>query len=116
MESSEKRGPAQLADSPWLWLLVFSGMALFAIAVIHGKYNRRQAGIELRSQARDATVHRESGKADARVEEPPTATSLGAIVAVLAILAILSAAQLFIQFGRKRLGRSERRRSDRSGR
>jgi hypothetical protein len=40
-------------DSPWFWLLLFSLMGLGAIGAIHGKYGRRQAGIERQYQARD---------------------------------------------------------------
>jgi hypothetical protein len=45
--------PPPVTDSPWFWLLLFSLMGLGAIGAIHGKYGRRQAGIERQYQARD---------------------------------------------------------------
>lgn len=42
---------AALTDSPWFWVLVFSLMALGALAAISGKYGRRQSGLERKYQA-----------------------------------------------------------------
>ena len=39
---------APLAESPWFWLALFAGMALFALVVIQGKYTRRQGRIDQR--------------------------------------------------------------------
>ncbi len=39
---------AALAESPWFWLALFAGMALFALVVIQGKYARRQGRIDQR--------------------------------------------------------------------
>ena len=44
---------ASVTDSPWFWALVFSLMALLAVAATSGKYGRRQAGIERQYQARE---------------------------------------------------------------
>ena len=41
-----------LADSPWLWLLLFSVMALIALQVMAQKYGQRQAQIEQQYQGR----------------------------------------------------------------
>jgi hypothetical protein len=41
-----------IAESPWFWVMVFSLMALAALAAISGKYGRRQAAIERQYQAR----------------------------------------------------------------
>ena len=46
-----KRPP--LTDSPWFWLLVFSGMALAALLAIGPKYGGRQARLERQYQARE---------------------------------------------------------------
>jgi hypothetical protein len=37
-----------LAESPWFWLALFAGMALFALVVIQGKYTRRQGRLDQR--------------------------------------------------------------------
>jgi hypothetical protein len=47
----EERTPT--TDSPWFYVLVFAGMALLALVVIGPKYGKRQAGIELKYQARE---------------------------------------------------------------
>jgi len=39
---------APLAESPWFWLALFAGMALFALVVIQGKYTRRQGRLDQR--------------------------------------------------------------------
>ena len=64
MTASEK---APITDSPWFWLLLFSLMGLGALGAIHGKYERRQAGIERQYQARDRVAR---GVAVAQPESP----------------------------------------------
>jgi hypothetical protein len=44
---------ASMTDSPWFWVLVFSGMALAALLAIGPKYGGRQSEIELQYQARE---------------------------------------------------------------
>jgi hypothetical protein len=52
MTSDQSRSPTPLktplAESPWFWLALFAGMALFALVVIQGKYTRRQGRIDQR--------------------------------------------------------------------
>jgi hypothetical protein len=43
---------SSLTDSPWFWVMMFSLMALGALAAIGGKYGQRQATIERQYQAR----------------------------------------------------------------
>ena len=45
-----------VTDSPWFWVLIFSLMALGALAAIGGKYGRRQAVIERQYQARERSA------------------------------------------------------------
>ncbi|MGD9646028.1 MAG: hypothetical protein AB7U73_09960 [Pirellulales bacterium] len=45
-DSPSRKPP--LAESPWLWLALFAGMALFALVVIQGKYTRRQGRLDQR--------------------------------------------------------------------
>jgi hypothetical protein len=52
------REPTLLIDSPWFWALVFSLMALLALAAIGGKYGRRQATIERNYQARERVAEK----------------------------------------------------------
>jgi hypothetical protein len=49
---------AAVTDSPWFWVLIFSVMGLLALAVIGGKYARRQANIERQYQARERVAER----------------------------------------------------------
>jgi hypothetical protein len=57
-----------LTDSPWFWVLLFSVMALAALAAMGGKYGRRQSALERQYQARDriAAAASEPGSAPAR--------------------------------------------------
>ena len=47
-----------ITDSPWFWVLIFSVMGLLALAVIGGKYGRRQANIERQYQARERVAEK----------------------------------------------------------
>jgi hypothetical protein len=49
-----------LTDSPWFWALTFSLMGLLALAVVgfSGKYQKRQAKIELQYQARERVAEK----------------------------------------------------------
>ncbi len=55
MNSEEQ---VSITDSPWFWVLAFSLMGLLALAVIGGKYNRRQANIERQYQARERVAEK----------------------------------------------------------
>jgi hypothetical protein len=50
MSFSEK---PPITDSPWFWLLAFSGVALIALVTISGQYGKRQARLERQYQARE---------------------------------------------------------------
>jgi len=54
--SSELRSP--VTDSPWFWVLMFSGMALAALLAIGPKYGGRQARLERQYQARERIAER----------------------------------------------------------
>jgi type VI protein secretion system component VasF len=49
-----------LTDSPWFWALAFSLMGLLALAAVgfSGKYQKRQAKIELQYQARERVAEK----------------------------------------------------------
>jgi hypothetical protein len=51
-------GRPRLTDSPWFWLLVFANAALIGLAAIGPKYNRRQAAVERRYEARQEVARR----------------------------------------------------------
>jgi hypothetical protein len=53
-------GASPITDSPWYWVLLFSLMALLALAVIgfSGKYGKRQAVIERQYQARERVAEK----------------------------------------------------------
>jgi hypothetical protein len=63
MGSPRISAPSPLADSPWFWLAVFSGMGLVALLAIGAKYDRRQVEIELEFQGRERAAY------DARLAE-----------------------------------------------
>lgn len=50
MSFSEK---PPVTDSPWFWLLAFTGVALLALVTISGQYGKRQARLERQYQARE---------------------------------------------------------------
>ena len=52
-----------ITDSAWFWVLVFSLMALGALAAMSGKYGRRQANIERQYQARERVAAGDRGPA-----------------------------------------------------
>src|SRR5437764_2545029 len=49
-----------LTDSPWFWALAFSLMGLLALGAVgfSGKYQKRQAKIELQYQARERVAEK----------------------------------------------------------
>jgi hypothetical protein len=49
----EAREQSPVTDSPWFWVLIFSGMALAALLAIGPKYGGRQARLERQYQARE---------------------------------------------------------------
>ena len=52
----QQRSP--VTDSPWFWVLMFSGMALAALLAIGPKYGGRQARLERQYQARERIAAR----------------------------------------------------------
>ncbi len=56
---------APVTDSPWFWILAFSLAGLLALAVIGGKYSRRQTNIERNYQARERVAQRVTAEAQA---------------------------------------------------
>jgi hypothetical protein len=52
--------PPSLTDSPWFWVVIFSLMALGALAAIGGKYGRRQAVIERQYQVRTRVAEQQA--------------------------------------------------------
>ncbi len=85
----------KLADSPWLWLLVFSIMALAALVSIQGKYAKRQAGIEFRAEVRSAVVAQAAGESPPAVAKEPPSTSLWVVAAILSAIALFAAWRLW---------------------
>jgi hypothetical protein len=100
--SDEERPP--VTDSLWYWVLVFSLMALAALVAIGPKYGRRQAGLELKYQARERIAAEQAagnnsapdGRSDeiadrrelARPED--TLVPLWPLAAILAVVALVS--------------------------
>jgi hypothetical protein len=103
-----------VTDSPWFWVLAFSLMALLALAVISGKYDRRQANIERQYQARERVAEKitaENNPADpARIDNPearrPYATPgdklipLWPLAILLSLIAMVAAVVLYRSRGR----------------
>jgi len=107
MSAADQR--SSLSDSPWYWVLVFSLMALAALAAISGKYGRRQANIERQYQARERIAEKQATEnnppGDARLNNSearrPLATPgdqlipLWPLAILLGLVAIVAAAMLF---------------------
>lgn len=110
----EHRSP--VIDSPWFWVLLFSGMALAALLAIGPKYGGRQARLERQYQARERIVAERAEKdSQARAErtddEPErrafaaageTLIPLWPLAVILSVAVILAAIMLFR--GRRRPG------------
>ena len=60
VEMTELNEQSPLTDSPWFWALAFSLMGLLALAAVgfSGKYQKRQAKIELQYQARERVAEK----------------------------------------------------------
>jgi hypothetical protein len=113
---SEIRNPkSPITDSPWFWVLVFSLMALGALAAISGKYGRRQAALERQYQARQRVVERvpvgdpPRGGDSQRLEQSErrrfvspgdTLIPLWPLAVVLVVLALIASAMLVRGRGR----------------
>ena len=48
------------AESPWMYLVLFTGVGLLAALAIAPKYARREAGLEQKYQARQEAARRQS--------------------------------------------------------
>src|SRR5688500_12702776 len=58
----DARESSSLTDSPWFWVMMFSLVALGALAAIGGKYGRRQAAIERQYQARTRVAEQQASE------------------------------------------------------
>jgi hypothetical protein len=87
-----------VTDSPWFWVFAFSLMALLALAVMSGKYGRRQSREELKYQASERIAAGEKGDAassDATGRRPysrPGATliPLWPLTAIMFVIALVA--------------------------
>jgi hypothetical protein len=111
-----------LTDSPWFWALTFSLMGLLALAAVgfSGKYQNRQAKIELQYQARERVAEKltaenkgtEGERTDNSEARRPFATpgnnliTLWPLAMLLGIVAVVAGAMLYR--GRGRPGSPER--------
>ena len=100
-----------LTDSPWFWALAFSLMGLLALAVVgfSGKYQKRQAKIELQYQARERVAEKLTAENNPAGGDPtddsearrPFATpgnnliTLWPLAVLLAIVAVVAATMLY---------------------
>jgi len=92
---------AKLADSPWLWALIYSAVPLVAFLLILNKAGVRQSGIETRSTARLATLGDEQAAAAQQMRGEAgdgagrqIARSLLPIAAILAAVVLVSVLKL----------------------
>ena len=114
---SEIRNPQPpLTDSPWLWVLAFSLMALALLALLSfsGWYGKRQTRLELQYQARYRVAERITAennpagteRTDDLEGRRPFATpgnnliTLGPLAVLLGIVAVVAAAMLYRGRGR----------------
>lgn len=83
-----------ITDSPWFWVLIFSLMGLLALAVISGKYGRRQAGIERQYQARERVA--EAGpEGAAHIAPRPYATPGDTLIPLWPLAVVLGIVAIF---------------------
>jgi hypothetical protein len=113
MEASQR---PPLTDSPWFWVMMFSFMAVGALAAIGGKYGRRQATIERQFQARTRIAQQQavenSSAGDARTnqqtDQSDFATSGDTVIPLWPLASLLILVALFAGFmlvlGRRRPG------------
>ena len=114
--ATDERAP--VTDSPWFWVLIFSLMALVALAAMSGKYGRRQSNIERQYQARERVAEKlaaENNPGDAaRIENPETRRAyatpgdklipLWPLAILLGLVSVVAAAMLYRGRGRGRPG------------
>jgi hypothetical protein len=109
MTGPNDRSP--LTDSPWFWALAFSLMGLIALAAVgfSGKYQKRQAKIELQYQARERVAEKLTAenkpaggeRTDDLEARRPFATpgnnliTLWPLAVLLGIVAVLAGAMLY---------------------
>ena len=108
-----------LTDSPWFWVLMFSGMALAAVVAIGPKYGGRQARLERQYQVRERmAVERPDGNTQVQVDRinneaerrdlasaENTLVPLWPLVLVLSIVVLFAA--IMLVWGRGRPGSLE---------
>jgi hypothetical protein len=108
---TESNEQSPFTDSPWYWALAFSLMGLLALAVVgySGKYQKRQAKIELQYQARERVAEKLTAennpagteRTDDLEARRPFATpgnnliTLWPLAVLLGIVAIVAAAMLY---------------------
>jgi hypothetical protein len=113
---SESNEQLSLTDSPWFWALAFSLMGLLALAAVgfSGKYQKRQAKIELQYQARERVAEKLTAEnkpaGQERTEDlearRPFATAgnnlitLWPLAVLLGIVAVVAGAMLYRGRGR----------------
>jgi hypothetical protein len=97
-----------VTESPWFWVLMFSGMALAALLAIGPKYGGRQARLERQYQARERIAEGSSGNSetlDARTNDQAqrrdlasaedTLVPLWPLAVILSVVMILAAIMLY---------------------
>jgi hypothetical protein len=108
---TEPNEQSPITDSPWFWALAFSLMGLLALAAVgfSGKYQKRQAKIELQYQARERVAEKltaennpaGSGRTDDSEARRPFATpgnnliTLWPLAVLLGIVAVVAATMLY---------------------
>ena len=99
--NTDERPP--LTDSPWFWVLAFSLMALLALAVMNGKYGRRQSGEERKYQAVERIAAGEKGSdasSEATNRRPystpgETLIPLWPLTLIMLVISVVALAMLF---------------------
>jgi hypothetical protein len=94
-------GKQSLADSPWLWVLMFAVFASVALAAIGPKYARRQAKLETKYAGRTAAMGDRQEDSTPPSGQSRTIVPITTLAFVFAVIALAAGARLWWQFGRR---------------
>ena len=95
-DASSSPSPGPIAESPWFWMALFSGMALAGMAATGPKYVQRRAGLWTQYQARQAIYARQLNESAGQTiatgppkRPPPSLMPVAALIAATFVAAVV---------------------------